>query len=429
MKKYLAFSLAFSLTAALSAQSIQELATGAGYQKQSFVHLATGTEKQVNNTAWDIAFTVFGQQDAGIFVNESAGSSMGAALSATELYYALTDNFDEVIDPASLTDFQLFNSERSWNYGAFNEVRDSLNAFDFGWGQYNFQTNQVNGNTVYVVKLRNGQYRKLKIESLIGGTYTFKYANPDGTGLQTKTINKADHAGKTLAYFSFDTGATVDAEPAGGFDLLYCRYTTRLYDPGSMTTITYNVTGILHGRGAEVAEADGINPATVAYADYQGSLHSELDVIGHDWKAFSGTAWSVDADRVFFLRTAESRVWKLQFIDFEGSSTGKTILDKTDLGIITAVQDPAAVGLKALTYPNPVQDQLRVVLDVPATLAKDAQLEVVDLQGRLVSRQTVRLQAGFQAIEMSAANWSTGMLVLRLILPNQEIQLGKIIKR
>ncbi|MCY7328218.1 MAG: T9SS type A sorting domain-containing protein, partial [Saprospiraceae bacterium] len=428
MKKHLTFSLALSLTVALSAQSIQELATGAGYQKQSFVNLATGTEKQVNNTAWDIAFTVFGQQDAGIFVNESAGSSMGAALPATELYYALTDNFDEVIDPASLTDFQLFNSERSWNYGAFNEVRDSLNAFDFGWGQYNFQTNQVNGNAVYVVKLRNGQYRKLKIESLIGGTYTFKYANPDGTNLQTKTINKADHAGKTLAYFSFDTGATVDVEPAGGFDLLYCRYTTRLYDPGSMTTITYNVTGILHGRGAEVAEADGINPATVAYADYQDSLHSELDVIGHDWKAFSGTAWSVDADRVFFLRTAESRVWKLQFIDFEGSSTGKTILDKTDLGIITAVQDPAAVGLKALMYPNPVQDQLRVVLDVPTTLAKDAQLEVMDLQGRLVSRQTVRLQAGFQAIEMSEANWSTGMLVLLLILPNQEIQLGKIIK-
>jgi hypothetical protein len=46
-----------------------------------------------------------------------------------------------------------------------------------------------------------------------------------------KTINEADHAGKTLAYFSLETGNMVDVEPAsGGFDLLYERYTTKLWD-------------------------------------------------------------------------------------------------------------------------------------------------------------------------------------------------------
>ncbi len=428
MKQLLTLSLALSLSAALFAQDVQEIATGAGYQKQSFVNLSTGIEKLVDNTAWDMAFTVFGQQDAGVFVNESSGTSAGQPVASTEVYQALTDNFDDVIDATSLTDFRLYNSEKSWSYGAFNEVRDTLNAFDYGWGQYNFQTNQVIGNQVYVVKLHNGQYRKLKIESLIGTTYTFKYANLDGTDLQTKTINKADHAGKTLAYFSFDTGSTVDVEPAGGFDLLYCRYTTWLYDPGSMTLIPYNVTGVLHGRGAKVAEANGVDPTTVTYAEYKDSLRSELDAIGYDWKTFSGTAWSIDEDRVFFLKTAEDRVWKIQFIDFEGSSTGKAVFEKTDLGIITAVKDPAALGLKVATYPNPVQDQLTVVLDVPAALAKTGQLEVVDLQGRLVARQSVTLSEGFQAIQLSAGNWSAGMLTLRLILPQQEVNLGKIIK-
>ncbi len=428
MKQLLTLSGAFLLSAALSAQTIQEIATGAGYQKQSFIHLSTGTEKQVNNTAWDIAFTVFGQQDAGIFVNESSGTSMGQALPATELYYALTDNFDDPIDPASLIDFQLFNTEKSWNYGAFNEVRDSTNAFDFGWGQYNFQTNQVIGNAVYIVKLRNGQYRKLKIESLIGTTYTFKYAHVDGTGLQTKTINKADHADKTLAYFSFETDNTVDVEPANGFDLLYNRYTTWLYDPGSMELIPYNVTGILHGLGAQVAEVDGINPGTVDYPPYQDSLRPELDVIGHDWKYFSGTSWTVDEDRLFFLKTAESRVWRLQFIDFEGSSTGKSVFIKTDLGIISAVQAPATLGLKVATYPNPVQDRLTIALDVPTTLAKNAQLEIMDVQGRLVLRQSVVLREGFQMLEVSAAHWSSGMFSLRLILPDQTVFLGKLLK-
>ena len=279
-----------------------------------------------------------------------------------------------------------------------------------------------------MVKLRNGQYRKFKIESLTATGYTFKYANVDGTNVQTKTINKADHPGKTLAYFSLETGNVVDVEPADGFDLLYCRYTTQLYDPGSMAFISYNVTGILHGRGDQVAEVDGLDPATVAYADYQDSLHSELDVIGHDWKAFSGTAWSVDEDRVFFLKTAESRVWKLQFIDFEGSTTGTSILEKTDLGIISAVQDPAALGMQVAAYPNPVQAELTVALDVPTALAKNVRLEVVDLQGRLVARQSVGLREGFQVLEVPAAEWTSGLYFLRLVSPEQVLSLGRIIK-
>ena len=72
----------------LSAQTFQQISTGAGYLRQSYVNLASGTEKQVLNTAWDIAFTVYGQQDGGIFINESAGSSMGQPQAAVELYDA-----------------------------------------------------------------------------------------------------------------------------------------------------------------------------------------------------------------------------------------------------------------------------------------------------------------------------------------------------
>jgi hypothetical protein len=421
--------LAFFANVAYS-QTIQEIATGAGYQKQSFVNLATGTEKLVANSAWDIAFSVYGQQDAAIFVNESSGTSMGNALPQVELYDALTENFDDQPDPTVVADFRLYNSEKSWSYGAFNERRDTLDAFDYGWGTYNFQTNQVVGNAVYVVKLVNGQYRKLKIESLSGTTYTFKYANLDGTGLQTKTINKTDHAGKTLAYFSLTTGTTADVEPAsGGFDMMYCRYITQLFDPGTMEYISYNVTGILNGPGVTAVKADGVNPTTVLYANYQQQLQSNLDVIGHDWKAFSGTAWSVDADRVFFLKSANSRVWKLHFIDFEGSTTGKAVFEKTDLGIISAVNDPAALGLKVLTYPNPVQSELSVALDIPANLAQDAQIQLVDMQGRLVAVEAVALKEGFQVFQMPAATWAPGVHALQLVLPAAQINLGKVIKQ
>jgi hypothetical protein len=429
MKQLLILTFAAFAAANLSAQVIQEIATGAGYQKQSFVSLSAGTEKQVTANTWDIAFTVYGQQDAGVFVNESAGTSMGQPQAAIEVYDALTDNFADQPDPGSLTAFRLFNSEKGWFYGAFNEVRDPANQLDYGWGQYSPPTNQVVGSAVYILKLRNGQFKKIKIMSLAGSTYTFKYANLDGTDEQTKTVNKADHAGKTLAYFSLTTGATADVEPAtGGFDLLYSRYNTPLYDPGSMGFIPYNVTGILHGRGSKVAEADGVNPATVQYADWKDSLRSELDVIGYDWKEFSGTGWTMDVDRVFFLKTANNRVWKLQFIDFEGSTTGKSILEKTDLGIISAVQEPAALGMEVLAYPNPVADQLHVTLDIPAELAQHGRLQVTDMQGRVVLNQSVTLHTGFQVLGLDAHTWAAGTYALNLQLPAQRVHLGKISK-
>lgn len=430
MKKIVTISLAVCLAAAVSAQTVQEISTGAGYQKQSFVNLSAGTEKEVANTAWDIAFTVYGQQDAGVFVNESSGSSMGMPLPLVEVFDALSDNFSDEPDPAILIDYQLFNTEKSWAFGAFNERRNPDNALDFGWGEYNPQTGEVIGNWVYVVKLRNGQYRKIKIESLIGGIYTFKYANLNGTNEVTKAINKADHAGKTLAYFNLESGAIANVEPAsGGFDLLYCRYITELYEPGTMEYILYYVTGILTGPGGKVAEADAVDPATVDYADYQDSLRTELDVIGHDWKFFDLSAWIVDADRVFFLKTAENRVWKLHFIDFEGSFTGTAVLEKTDLGIMSAVEDPAALGLEVATYPNPVQDQLTVSLEVPAGLAHRAQLQVIDLQGRVVQQQPVVLKEGFQVFQLPAATWASGMYLLKLQWPERAIALGKIVKR
>ena len=429
MKKIATILSAVCLTTAISAQTIQQISTGAGYQKQSFINLSAGTQKQVTNTTWDIAFTVYGSQDAGVFINESSGSSMGSPLPLIEIYDALSDNFSEQPDPAFLTDFQLLNTEKSWAYGAFNERRNPDDTLDLGWGVLDPQTGEVSGSSVYVLKLRNGEYRKIRIESLAGGVYTFRYANLDGTNELLKTINKADHAGKTLAYFSLETGATVNVEPStGGFDLIYCRYVTLLLDPGTLEYIPYYVTGVLSGPGAKVAEADGVDPLTVAYADYQDSLHTELDVIGHDWKFFDLSAWTVDADRVFFLKTANDRVWKLQFIAFGGSTTGNADLKKTDLGIISAGQDPAAVGLKAAIFPNPVQDQLTVSLDIPAALAQNGQLQVLDLQGRVILNSAVLLKEGFQVVQLPASTLTPGMYLLKLELPGQVISLGKIVK-
>lgn len=428
--KYLSLIILMTVSLSLTrAQSIQEISTGAGYRKQSYVNLSAGTQKQVDNTSWDIAFTVYGQQDAGVYLNESAGSSMGQPLPQAFLYDAQTNTFSDQPDPATLTDYRLLNTEKTWAYGAFNETRDPGDIFDYGWGKYNFQTNQVTGSRVYVIKLRNGQFRKIKIESLTGTTWTFRYANLDGSNEVVKTINKADHAGKTLAYFSLETGNMVDVEPAtGGFDLLYERYTTKLWDPGTQTWIDYDVAGILHGLNSQVAELDNVDPLTVTYAEAADSFKTDLDVIGHDWKYFSGTAWNIDDNKVFFLKNPDNRVWKLHFIDFEGSSTGTAILEKTNLGVVSSVTNPAAIGVQVLTYPNPVVSELLVSLDMPAELAANARLQVVDAAGRLVTQQQA-LREGFQVQQIAAGAWTPGLYVVQLAVPGNTVTLGKVVKQ
>ena len=427
MNKIITFSIGLLLAVTVHAQDYQSVSTGAGYQKQSFSRLADDAEFQVSNTAWDIAFTVSGEQEAGIFVNESSGSSMGQPLPEVILYDALTDDFNEQPDPALLLDYRLYNSEQTWSFGAFNEVRDPGNDLDFGWGLLDEQNNQIIGNRVYVLQLRNGQYLKLKIESLSGDVFTFKYADLDGSNETTATIDKSTYDGKLMAYFSFGSGSTVAVEPEGGFDLFYCRYVASIYDPGLELKVPYNVTGMLSGPGVQVAEADGVDPETVSYTDYQDSLRSELDIIGHDWKFFSDS-WSLDADRVFFVKTTAGHAWKIHFIEFEGSTSGTAIFEKTDLGLVSTIPSPSANNWEAGIFPNPVRDELTVLLDIPFETAKNAQLEVVDIQGHILYKKQLSLKPGFQVYQLPTSSWTPGIYVLRIVLEEQVITLGKAVK-
>ncbi len=424
-------TLFFILVSSLSGfgQGHQEISTGNGYNKQSFVKLSENTQKQVPNDAWDLAFTAFGVQDAGIFINESSGSSMGQNLPQTELYYANTDDFY-----ASLTALDLniisakkyLNTEKSWSYGAFNELRDTLNPFDYGWGKYVPSSNKVIGDKLYILKLRNGSYKKIKIESLSGTTYILKYANLDNSDEVTKSLNKnTDNKGQKFIFFSFTTNETVDVLPAGGFDLMYCRYIAIAVDPNGTIVQQYNVTGILTGPGVKTAIADGVDPVSVSYSDYKDKLSSRTDVIGYDWKTLTGTSWALDQDRVFFVKTADNHLWKLQIIDFEGSSTGTAVLEKTDLGV-SATSD--LLNVKANVYPNPANAEVMVSLDIAPQNNSDLRLEVSDLNGQVLMNTNVKNAEGFQVLQINTNDWNKGVYLLRIYNTNQQSVTRKIVK-
>ncbi|MGB4838396.1 MAG: HmuY family protein [Saprospiraceae bacterium] len=411
MQKLSTFIAFLATITTVTSQSFQQISTGTGYNKQSYIKLIDGSQKQISNDAWDLAFTAFGFQDAGIFINESSGSTQGQNLPLTELYYAKTDDFNASVKLDSIQDQKFLNSEESWNYGALNELRNRTNPFDYGWGLYNPSNNSVKGNKVFVIKLRNGEYRKLIIESLIGTTYNLKYAKLDGTGEVTKSLNKVtDNKGQKLMYFSFSTNNTVDVLPVGGFDLMYGRYISLAQDPNGTIVQQYNVTGVLTGPGILTAKATGVNPATVSYNDYKDNMSTVTDIIGFDWKTLSGTSWVIDDKRVFFVKTADNKVWKLRFIDFEGSATGNAVFEKTELGTSSSSE---LAGVNTGIFPNPVENELVVSLEVE-TGAGQLNVNVTDITGKSMVTQYVNGQNRFNALSFDTSEWNKGIYLVRI---------------
>ncbi|MCZ2100358.1 MAG: T9SS type A sorting domain-containing protein [Chitinophagales bacterium] len=394
------------------AQEFQKISCGANYKFQSYVNLEKGTEKQVNNETWDIAFTAMGTSDAGIFINESSTSSTGENLPQTELYDAKTTDFDANIDVASIVKNIYYNSEISWNYGAFNEGRNLADPFDYGWGKYNPQNHSVIGENVYVLKLRNGKYKKIQIESLAGIVYNFKYADLDGSNLVTKSINKqTENYGQNLIFYSFDSNSTIDILPQDGFDLMYGRYISWAKDPNGTIEQFYNVTGVLTGPGIKAAVAKGVNPDTVVEKDVEGQYSTRIDVIGFDWKNFIGTKWSIEQDRAHFLKMPDNTVWKLVFIDFEGSATGNAVFQKTKLGTSATTQ---ITGIEAGIFPNPVENSLYITIDADQNAASNLGAKIMDIQGRVVFESSLDLQAGLNAFEFNTSILKSGTFVLQL---------------
>lgn len=403
----------------LSAQEFQEISCGAGYKYQSYVQLAAGTEKQVNNDAWDIAFTAFGTSDAGIFINESSEGTSGENIPQTELYDTKTDDFGAPIDVNAIKNNIYYNSEASWNYGAFNENRDLKNPFDFGWGVYSPQGHTVTGNKVYVLRLRSGQFKKIKILSFVGSTYTFKYADLNGDNEVTRTIDKkTDNYGQKLVFYSFTTDSTVDILPQGGYDLMYGRYVSWAKDPNGSVEQYYNVTGILTGPGIQTAIAKGVNPETVLETEYADKYSQRMDVIGYDWKSFLGTGWSIVQDRAHFLKMPDKTIWKVVLIDFEGSATGNAVIQKTKLGTsaITEIQ-----GVEAGIFPNPVNDKLYISLDVQDVIIPTLQAVVTDIHGKNIESIQLNTTNGLNVFEVNTNAYKAGTYILRITNGRQAI--------
>lgn len=410
MRLILPFLLGIFIIPSSFGQSFEQISTGAGYSNQQFYNLDSKTGVTVASGDWDLMFTAFGLQDAGIHINEASASTFGAPAPTVELYLAETSDF-ESITSFDTTFTRLYNNEESWALGALNVNPIPENPLDYGWGVYNPTTRQVVGDEVFVIKLRSGSFKKFMIESLNATVYNIKHADLDDSNEQTAAIDKNNFP-SGFAFFSFDSNNILDVD-LSGFDFLFTRYTTILIDPESGDTLDYTVTGILSAPGVEVAKVEGIDPAEVT-TETELEFSSRLDALGFDWKNFSfSDGWILPEDRTYIVKTAEDKLYKMVFIDFEGSSTGTATFELSELGTVSSIKEVNSTFKDFQIFPNPVREHLNITCSLKQAY-KNIQLELYNSIGQLVWTTQTGGNSGLNARTFVLPNLPMGTYLLNV---------------
>ncbi|QQR87344.1 MAG: T9SS type A sorting domain-containing protein [Flavobacteriales bacterium] len=381
----------------VAAQTSVTVTTGPGNAQQTWYNLNTDATTSAPLAEWDLAFEINGGFNAGIMANTAKGVKVYQAPVAV-------GDWGSMDTTGMAANWQgLHNSDKDWSLGAFNSDVD-LDAYNIGWGIYNTVTHVVAGDSIQVVVLADGAARMIRIDALGAGTYTFTYANLDGSDEQTHQIAKADYSGKNYAYWSMTSHSAIDREPmSADWDILFGKYTTNI---GTW----YGVTGALHNKNVQAVQVGGV-PTLDAVFQWN-DLGNDINILGHDWKYFDmGTFQYVIEDSLtYFVKDVTGNVWKMWFTGFGGSTTGdisfnKQLISAASVGEVT---NSTVVAL----YPNPTSNgQVNVVMD---GFNGTTRLLLTDLNGKLVRQQSSNQGGVLSNIAFDVNGVEAGIYLLRV---------------
>lgn len=392
------------------------VSVGAGYTDEVWYSLENGIQGTQPRGNWDIAFSITGFT-ATIMTNSANGIQLWTYPNGD------TSAWSSVDTTGMSAWAQNWNSDTSWALGAFSANASTSDPYDLGWGIYNQVTHYVIGDSLYVIQLANGDYKKLWIEQLASSSYYFKYANLDGTNEVSASIKKSDYASKNFAYYSLETGSESDREPATtDWDLVFTKYTTFI-------PTAYGVSGVLTNAGIENVDVRDVDEST--YDDWEAQTFStRINEIGYDWKTFDmGTfSYIIEDSTVYFVKAKSGGIWKLVFIGFGGSTDGNFIFTKEKIGTVGLEDQLNQTSATIALYPNPVSNgNVTVVYDLEESV-NQATVKVYDVMGKLVYQQKSSNSSGLNKHKIDLNNIKAGAYIVVLEFDNTQLHKKLIVK-
>lgn len=395
--------------AALACLSIQAqipvtVSTGASNAEQIWYSLLNGEVGARALAEWDLAFEMTGLT-AGIRVNTAKG---------LQVYQTDHDisQWDDLTAPDVASWTFLSNDVTRWDMGALNHGNDmdEPEGLNVGWGVYNPINHQMIGNKVYAIEFPDDTWKKLRINSVISGVFSFTYANLDGSNSHDGSVNKSQFAGKNFAYWSFSDNASLDREPASAdWDLLFTKYAEIMDDEGEL--VAYPVAGVLQNRLVPAMKVEGVPTDEAEWGP--GSMQTAINVIGYDWKSydFNEGMYVVQPNTTYFVKDRPGNVWKLIFTGYGGAGNGNMSFTKEMISAV-GVEELGSASPTMLVYPNPaVGGQARLVLDLPESRAT---IRVFNRAGQQVLEEAMDGLHGMAVRELDVRRLAPGLYVLRV---------------
>ncbi|MCX7650848.1 MAG: T9SS type A sorting domain-containing protein [Flavobacteriales bacterium] len=401
---------------------------GPGYMNEVFYSLSNDSVGAAPVKNWDLAFSVYGgTSDEFLSILANHVNGVNIYLNNTPANQTNFDNFDTT---GYQSWQQLFNTDTSWWYGAFN--REPYAHPNYSWGTYT-TNGTMSGRFIYLVELKTtGQptlYKKLwiKKKSSISGSVSieFTYANLDGSDLQALTFNDVQntYSGKRYMFFSLRNNQALDREPArDAWDITFTRYTAYLSMGGPPTY--YPVTGVLLNQGVQAARVGGVLPgdAQEGMAPYRTAMNT----VGHDWKSFNNSTmqWSIVDTLSYFIKDLNGAIWHLYFTGFGGQATGMCEFDKKLLSSAGLGQEDYQ---NLILYPNPAKETTYLITEFSKPGV--ARMDILNMHGQFVYSQNITVGQNFTATPVDLGRLSSGLYLVRLTQANVVFQARLMVER
>jgi len=373
---------------------------GNGYASEVYYNLSTGTKASDLRNQWDIAFRT-SIRSASIITNDGSGVILYTYPKADTSGWA-------TLDTAGFATWKpMYNSLKDWELGAFNT--HSYGDFDYGWGVYSVATHNLTGDSIYIIKLRNGQLRKLwiigKASSL--NIYSIKTGGLDGLNELQKTIECNSYATKNFVGFSIPDNATVDFEPTANtsWDLLFTKYM------GLSGTTPYPFVGVLSNYNTGAVK---YQPVPLDFRTWDASLmDSSRAKIGSDWKVIDASFdYHIVDSTVYFVQDMNGNIHKLVFKEFAKSPIGRIVFEKEMISA-AGINNAEVSGFNAAVYPNPVNVVMNVAIN--PGFSDEVEVALFDISGHPVFNQRYKLQSEvLSTLQIPVTTYSSGIYVARI---------------
>ncbi|MBN8670248.1 MAG: T9SS type A sorting domain-containing protein [Chitinophagales bacterium] len=395
---------------------------GAGYANDVFYSLKNDSISAASNANWHLAFQTLppigANSNVSILANHVAGkvNVYSLHMKANGKYGTALTNSDTAGKIA------LYNSDTSWNLGAFNRMNNPSDPFDFSWGSYDVTSHSVLGDSLYLITINNDAYQvwvqEYKSTPADSISYLVRIAKFDGTAdRQIRIYRKNGYTDRNFAYYDVVNDVIRDREPSRtSWDFVLTRAIEYVPNPGGGGYSPYPVTTVLTNYGVTVAEVKDLNPSTTGYATMP--YLTDIHVIGSDWKVAPGAPpalpyWTVRDSSHYFIKTKlTNEYYQLHFTNFYGTSNGRAVFQKRKLGDVTSVNNVKSPVTAYSIYPNPATTEVTVIVD--AKEAASTMIYVTDMTGKVVDRYNVSQQAGLNGYRINTGAYANGNYLITI---------------